>query len=306
MGNILHDKAYGIDLPIQLLQTWLYENLYVMFGESGLTAATFNMYGRTYRNNAREVNGYVPEAFISGVDYSGDLFHNDELALLMWFGVNDPTKVKGAAHTYNVTLYVFCNLDMVKPNNPAQRMDEEVIQTIRNLILPNKYGFYVQNVIRDVDNVLKRFSGDGKARAITDNNLHPKLCFAIEMTNTIDSLAYQNCDLPLIKPKYFNAVTGSITVIFKDDPSPTRKQLLVNGVKIPIEYPTGTTLTIPHLSGRYVFPDVDLDGNNMSLVPESVNYMAYTPSSTTFTYGTDAESGFQNGSVMIITYNENN
>lgn len=305
MSNNLLPRPTGIDYPIQLLQSWLYEQLYTKWGESGLTSELLQVYGRAYRNNVVD-NGYVPQAFIEGIDYNNDMFYDDRIAALLWFGLNDPTTVKGVGHTYNVTLYCFCNLELVTPNNDTQRMDEQVINDVRNLILPNRYGFFVKNVERDVDKVLKRFSGKVKNDALAKNNQQPKLCFAIEMTNTIEITAYQECALPLATPLYFNAMTAQIIVIFKDNPNTSITQTLFNGVKIQLQYPTGNTVTIPHLIGRDVFSSFTLDGNNMTTVSQSVNYVPYDPVTGTFTYGSDyPNDGFQDGMVMILNYNEN-
>lgn len=299
MSNNLLPKTFGIDYPIQLLQSWLYEQLYTKWGESGLTSELLQVYGRAYRNNVAD-RGYVPQAFIEGIDYNNDMFYDDRIGALLWFGINDPTTVKGKGHTYNVSLYCFCNLDIVKPNNPTQRMDEQVINDVRNLILPNRYGFFVKGVERDIDRVLNKFSGKVKNDALVKTNDQPKLCFRLDMTNTIDIEAYQECTLPLATPLYFNAMTGYIIAQFKDSPNTSVTQTLVNGVKIQLQYPTGTTLTIPHLIGRTVFPQLVLDGNNYSTVSGSVNYMAYDPATGTFTFDS-----FYDGSMMIIQYNEN-
>ena len=89
-------------------------------------------------------------------------------------------------------------------------------------------------------------------------------------------------------------MTGAIRVQIKANPDPTVMQTLVNGVQIPLEYPTGTTLTIPHLSGRYVFPNVILNNNNMDGMP-------YNPATQTFSYDS-----FNDGDLGLIYYNENN
>lgn len=304
--NNLVPSPQGIDVPISLLQSWLYSRLYVMWGESGLTSSTFQMWGRVYRNNDGD-NEYVPQAYLASKEYAQDMFYDDKLAALMWFGLNDPNVTKGIATTYNISLYVFVNLALIESGANIQRKDELVINEVRNLILPNRYGFYVKNIVRDIDNVLNKFKGSKKDLALRSSNMQSQLCFRLDMTNTIDSQAYVNCGvLPLPIPTNFSGMTGTITVIFKDDPNTSITQTLVNGTKIQLYYPTGASVTIPHLIGRYVFPILSMDGNTMSTVIGAVNYLQYTPSTGTFNYGTDAETGFQNNSVLVITYNENN
>jgi hypothetical protein len=294
MANYLLPDARGIDVPIQRLQTYLYEQLYNRWGETGLTSALFDSFGRIYRNETKD--GFVPQYYLSGIDYSGDMFYNDRKAVIMWFGLNDPTRVTNTQETYNISLYCFCTIPQLYPNDTAQRVDERVIADVQSLIT-NKFGFYVTAVVRDVDNVLNKYSGAKKKAALKDN-MQQKLCFRIDMTNTIDVMQY-NCYQPLATPPNFYAMTGTVQARIKTAPDTQLTQTLVNGVKIQLEYAAGSTLTIPHLVGRYVQPDVILDGNNYSTIQGSLNYMPYDMTTGTFTWD------FLDGSTFTLLCNEN-
>lgn len=289
MSNRLLPNATGIDAKIELLQTYLYERLYVLFGRSGLTGASFDMYGRVYRNSV--LDGFAPQSFKHGVDYSSDLFYDDRLSALMYFGLNDPIEVSGEANRYDISLYLFCNVEKLKPTGNAQRMDEAVRRQILQLLQPKPFGFVVNRVYTDIDNVTSKYKGFAKNSAIVSHNHQPKMACRIDMSVVVGIDEYGGCSRP-IQIQNFNDMTGYIRANIVDDPDPEVMQTLVNGTRIPLEYPAGSTLTIPHLIGRYVFPNVIVDNNNIDGMP-------YTPSTGTFTFD------FYTPSKVLIQYNDN-
>lgn len=300
MSNHLLPRATGIDYQIQKLQTYLYERLYNTWGTSGLTDALFEMYGRVCRNE--ENDGFVPQWYTGGVDYALDMYHNDKVAALIWFGVNDPINVDQNRHEYNVSLYCFCNVNMLYPTATTQRLDEQIKWDVEQLISAgNVYGFKVEKIWGDVDNVLSKYSGNKKRSALKDN-LQPKLCFKIDMTVAFDITTVQACVAPSAIPANFYAMTGSIAAVIKRIPDTSLTQALCNGVKIQLEYPEGTTLTIPHLVGRYIQIDVSLGTTIYRIIPNDTNYMPYDLTTGTFTYNQQ----FQEGDVFILMCNENN
>jgi len=304
MSNNLVQTPVGIDYPIQLLQTYLYERLYNLWGTTGLTSDTFDMFGRVYRN--KTADGFVPEWYKGLKEYGEDLFHNDRIAVHMYFGLNDPTKSDNAYQTSNISLYVWCNIQKLYPEPTTQRQDEQVIMDVVRMISDgNRYGFKVTDYYRDIDNVTAKFSGFAKSQAQVNNNMQPKLAFRIDMENSWNLFAYTACTAPNATPLYFNAMTGYIQAVFKETPSDLL-QTLVNGVRIPLEYPVGNTLTIPHLVGRYVFDDVVINGTVYNTNPVSVNYIPYDMTTGTFTYGSDyPNDGFQPEVVLSLKCNEN-
>lgn len=77
-------------------------------------------------------------------------------------------------------------------------------------------------------------------------------------------------------------------------PDPDATYLLCNLNTIPLQYPAGTTITIPHLIGKVVSPSVLID-----LTP------AYVPTNqNTGVLDNTAGGGFLAGSTIIITYSE--
>lgn len=286
----------GIDYAIAKIQRFLYERLYVKWGTSGLTGDMLQVYGRTYRNSTTD--GFAPQWYLQGKDYNSDLFYDDRIQALIWFGLNDPISINGERKLHRLSIYVFCNLDKVRPVAQPQRMDERVVNDLLELLHPEPFGFVTKEVQLQVDNVVNKYSGKKKDAVITDQQHQPKLCFRIDGELAIGIDDYGDCN-PSVLPQNFTAMTGAIRVHIKDSPDPLAMQTLVNGVKIPLEYPSGATVVIPHLDGRYVFPNVVYNGNNLG-----EDQMSYNPATTTYTFANGSE--FYDGDKMLITYNENN
>lgn len=286
----------GIDRPIQNLATLLYNRQIVQWGSNGLDGNSFEMYGRCYRNYNDNHGGFVPQAYGGFGEYNNDVFFDDKLAALMWFGVNDPEPVNGTWHTYNVSLYGFVNLDLLKPGNNAQRMDEAVINDVIRVIEPSTFGFAITAVNRDVDSVLSKFSGMIKKKAL-NQNLQPYACFRIDMTNTLalDYCNSRSINYPSIPPY----MTTNLQIVFKDSPNTAIRQRLNNGVYVQLEYPTGNTATIPFLAGRSFNWPVFLDSQTYM----TADQLPYNASTTTF--DNTANGGFGNDSIMQIQVNVN-
>lgn len=293
MNNVL-PTVEGIGKQVQNLQTLLYNRLLVGWGDSGLDGNTFEMYGIAYRNYKDE--GYIPQVLTGTKDYSIDLFFDDKLAALMWFGLNDPEKVDGNQHTYSVSLYGFVNLSLLKPSNTSQRMDEAVRNDVQRIINPSLFGFSVEAVSKDVDSVLSKFSGMIKKKAL-NQNMQPFACFRIDMVNT---LALDYCNSRSINyPSTPPYMTTNLQILFKDEPNTAIRQRLNNGVYVQLEYPTGDTVTIPFLAGRTFNWPVFLD---------SVTYMSDRDlpyDSETTTFDNSANGGFGRDSIMQIQVNVN-
>ncbi len=292
MNNVL-PKVEGIDRPIQNIQTLIYNRLSLVWGEFGLTSAQFQMYGRAYRNYSDKHSGFIPQAYGSNGEYNNDLFFDDTLSALLWFGVNDPDGVKdGMQHTYNVSLYGFVNLDKLKPGNTTQRMDEAVINDVLRLIGVSKFGFTVTEVYRDIDSVLSKFGGAIKKNAL-NRDMQPFCGFRIDMKNT---LALDSCGLPSYAfPRYQNAMVVPYTILFKDSPDTTRKQQLITGAMVQLEFPTGNTVTVPYLAGKYTIRPQSLNYGNVDIPYNDV----------TGTFNNTANGGFLDGDTLIVNVNVN-
>lgn len=291
MNHVL-PKVEGIDRPIQNLQTLLYNRLSVMWGEFGLTGDMFEMYGRTYRNYKEE--GYVPEAYVSNGNYSKDLFFDDTKSALLWFGLNDPDKVSETEHTYSVSLYGFVNLEKLKPGNSTQRMDEAVINDIVRLIGGGVFGFTVTGIYRDIDAVLSKYSGAIKKRAL-NQDMQPRCGFKIDLSIV---LSLDACGQPSYAfPTYQNAMLVPYSIQFKTNPDAAKKQQLINGQFVQLEFPVGNTVTVPYLAGKYINKPQSLNFQNVDL--------AYAKTTGTFTFGDSPDNGFQDGDQLIVGVNVN-
>lgn len=296
MSNHLKIAPIGLDYYIQQLQIYAYDSLFNSWGSSGLTSAQFEYYGRAYRNwkNDASGGGYVPEVFKQGKEYSEVLF-NDKVAALMWFGVNDPEGVEeNQKHTNKVSLYGFVNLNLIKPDDNGQRVDMEVVNEVVNLI-DRKYGFRVVNIYRNIDKVLEYYTGQKIKDGVKTFNMQPNMSFRIDMENTINIALPVSCGNGLTLPVYYNAMTCTITVVFKDVPDSSVLQTLCNGRQIALQYPTGSTVTIPHLIGRYVQKIQVLNYENVKL--------PYDIAAGMFTYSGAGQ--FSDGDILEIEYNEN-
>jgi hypothetical protein len=282
----------GIDYPISSIQRFLYERLYVMWGASGMTGDMLESYGRVYRNKSDD--GFLPQWYKAGKDYKQDMFYNDKIQAMFWFGLNDPMDVDGERTNYRLSIYFFVNLSKVRPTT-GQRVDEQVLRDVLQLLQGDPYNFITTQVYREADNVVSKYSGSVKEQAVNSHNMQPRLCFRIDGECAIGMDDFGTCT-PSVMPQNFNTMTGAIRVQIKTTPDPAVMQTLVNGTQIPLEYAAGSTVVIPHLANRYVFPNVIYNNNN-------INGMPYNPSTQTFTFADG--SLFYDGDDMLIYYNEN-
>jgi hypothetical protein len=292
-------KQPGIDKPITGIQTLLYNRLSAKWGNQGLSGDKFQMYGRTYRNYSSDskVQGYIPQYYKGSKEYNNDMFFDDTISALMWFGVHDDTKVDGTAHTYNVSLYGFVNLEQCKPSNPTQRMDEAVVDDVLQMLEPSLFGCKVTAVQRDADAVLSKYSGMLK-KDIEKRDISQFYCFRIDMLCML-ALDYCGDNNPLYpaNPTY---MTAPVKILFKTNPNTALTQTLPNGVRVQLEYPTGPTVTIPFLANRVFNYPIFLGGGTGSVIMLD-SEMPYTATTTTFDYS--ANGGYSNNTVMIIDVN---
>lgn len=292
MSNHLKIKPVGVDYYIQQLQALTYNDLFNSWGSSGLASQQFEVYGRAYRNY--KVDGFVPEVFKQGKEYT-EVLLNDRLAALMWFGVNDPeTVVDNQQHNFKVSLYGFVNLNLIKPDDNGQRVDMEVVNEVVNLI-DRRYGFRVTNVYRNIDKVLEFYTGSKIKEGVRQFNMQPNMSFRVDMDVIVNIAQPVSCGPGLNYPVYYNAMTCSITAVIKDVPDSSILQTLCNGRQIALQYPSGSTVTIPHLIGRYVLKIQVWNLENVKLVYDIANGIFTAPAGTTFS----------DGDILEIEYNEN-
>ena len=80
-----------------------------------------------------------------------------------------------------------------------------------------------------------------------------------------------------------------------ETPDPSQKYTMCNGMQIPLQYPTGMTLTIPHLIGLIVNQTIQIDNSD----PFICSY-----DSSAGTFDNTAGGGFVDGNTVVINYNE--
>lgn len=289
MNNAILNPV-GIDVPIGLQSGLLYSRLMPIWGEMGLSNTTFQMYPRVYRNYSIQngVQGFTPQAYTANGEYLPDMFFDDRIAVVMWYGLNDPETITDqVTHNYNVSLYGFVNLDALKPGFTAQRVDMAITNDVLKLCYT--YGFNPTAVYRDIDHVLEKYSGGIKKLAL-NQDMQPRYAFRIDMTNT---LLLNNCNSVAFNyPTYQNAVTISYTAVLKDTPNTSIRVPLSNGQPVQLEFPTGPSVTIPYLAGKII---------------TAVQMLNLTPTMLTFDPVTGTltgpAGGFNNDDVLIIDVN---
>lgn len=203
MPNITLPTLSPLDFCVQGLQTRWYERAKSLWG---VDDATYNCFGRAYRNNTK--GGYIPEFYnpelgtyvgSSNTDNSGGLFYQDTLAAMSFFALADPVKRDpGTKSKYEDTAYLqwifFVNLNMITPGGitdaQGQRLDDTCLDDVINYIQTNGNGFTVHDRYRDVDKVLERYSGLQKTEALQDD-MHPKYCFRIDLELRYNPLVQQ-------------------------------------------------------------------------------------------------------------------
>lgn len=174
--NVVKPSVIGVDIPIQKLQTALYTKLLALWP---VTANTFNMYGRAYRNQTND--GYSPEVYAGNNEYK-DVYFDDSLAASAFFGLGDNQKTDKASTTADVFVIFMVDLSKIKP--AATRNDEEARVDVERICLQRDYGFFLSNIITGIDQVFKEFSGWKNVQGIKFRDEHPWHCFRLNFKVT--------------------------------------------------------------------------------------------------------------------------
>lgn len=166
--NVVKTGPIGIDIPIQHLQTYLYNAL------SGLWNGTYNAYGRAYRNQSAD--GYTPEVYVGNNEYN-DVYFDDTLAVSSFFSVGEQTNVSKSNVVADVGLIFMINLSQIKPG--TNRNDEEARVDVLKLVKAKPYGFTLSGIVIGIDQVFREYSGWKKEQGIKFRDTHPLHCFRI-------------------------------------------------------------------------------------------------------------------------------
>lgn len=178
------DTVTGIDIPIQKLQTFLYNKIKVLWN---LSDTTLDGYGRVY-NNSNDV-GIVPEVFVSGTPgtnntiYKQVYFDKTTLSAMFFFAVDDNRQFdysQGSEIT-KVSIIFIVNLEQVKPLLP-HRGDEEVKVDLQKLCTLGMFGFLMTGGETTFKRVFSQFTGINNNDGQIFEDRHPIFCLKINMS----------------------------------------------------------------------------------------------------------------------------
>lgn len=172
--NHTKNKPLGIDNAIQIIQTYLYDNL--NWGE-------IDVFGRVYKNPINK-KGLTIEAY-SGDDSYVDVFTNDTKNANIFFIEDDVHETKdGFRFTNKVKIVFMINLKKVYPDLYHRADIEAQIEAIE--LIRKKTGFTFQKIEKGI----KQCLGEFQTEEIKLNDMHPYHVFAItgEITYQISCL----------------------------------------------------------------------------------------------------------------------
>lgn len=175
----------GIDWYIQQLQTKLHTQLIAAWALQDATK--YEAYGRCYRN--KRENSYIAEVYVSGNEYK-EVFWNDQLAALSFFGTSSQIK-RGLKAEADVHFIMFADLSKlaltdISGNPIAHRADEELRQSVIEIIGRGLYGFTIQSVELWLENVLKEYQGSFRDQRLKAVDMHPIHCFRVNLKLLLD------------------------------------------------------------------------------------------------------------------------
>jgi len=163
----------AIDLCIQRVQQVMYERLTTLWG---LDDKAWTCYERAYKNpqgtyNAAEV--FVPNTAQSG-DYS-EVFWNDALTVLSFFGVADQETIVRDVNTAKVYLIMMMDLQRLKPG--IYRQDAEVRRDVQYVF--TLMQFQPTSIITGLKNVFAEYWSPALEDRLKFNDMHPRHAFRI-------------------------------------------------------------------------------------------------------------------------------
>lgn len=171
----------GLDYHIQRLQTDMYAYLKTLWSVTdSASPSIYDSYGRIYRVTDRD-GGIIPEAYTSGNEYRQVLF-DDTRAVVSFYDTGDDIQAAEGYKTAKVGLYVLARLDMIPLYAASiQRMDEEVRNDVVNYIDQTGFGFLVTGIYLGAQQAMKTYSGKKIKEGMRFRDMHPYLCFRIDM-----------------------------------------------------------------------------------------------------------------------------
>lgn len=186
MSAIIKNNPVGVDYNIQLLQVRLYNKTKALWG---LNDNNYTSYGRAYKN--KTTDGYIPEVFTGGKDYS-EVFFNDKLAASSFFTISDNVSYGTSAASTTGSIIFMVDLSKIF-TSVTHRPDEEVRNSVQKLIMSRLDGFDYTGTETGLDNVFKDFSGWRKSVATKFDDMHPRHCFKVNFNILFDLENFSNC-----------------------------------------------------------------------------------------------------------------
>lgn len=162
--NYTYNNTKGIDVEIQQIQTFLFENL--CWGE-------INAFGRVFKNRVKSGKGLVAEAYIGNGEYI-DVLTNDKVNALFFFVDKDEHDSKeGFLFKTKINIVVIANIRKIF-NNSNYREDNQCEDSIISLL--QKQGIQILKIKKGLKASLNEFNYDN----ISLSNMEPYHCFSLE------------------------------------------------------------------------------------------------------------------------------
>jgi hypothetical protein len=195
MGLIIKDVPAGLDIPIQNLQSALYENFK---NEWSLIDSDWNCYGRLYKMFDNEGKEYLPYPFSSNLEYENPVFFQDTCKLQSFFDILETQKVgESGQSSCKLVLYFFSNLESIFGLN-QDRLDEKMLSQV-NSFISQEFGFVTHSKRVGIKTIMKDFDGYTKDN-VSAANLQPLYAFSIEMEISEYYICYMNPLTQYIQP----------------------------------------------------------------------------------------------------------
>lgn len=175
--NYTIDNPKAIDLTIQKIQTYLFDNL--NWGE-------IDVYGRVYKNPS-ETKGLVLEAYIGNDEYK-DVFTDDsKVANIFFIEDDDHSSVEGIKFTSKLKIVFMVNLRKAYPNINHRADMEAQIDAITLMRKRSGFSFKANG---GLEKGIKKCLGEFYTDSIVTNDMHPYHVFSItgEITYQISCL----------------------------------------------------------------------------------------------------------------------
>ena len=172
----------GIDWYIQQLQTKLHTRLIAADEWNLADPDKYKCYGRCYRN--KKDNGYIAENYEGNSEY-GEVYWDDTLTAISFFGLTNSVKA-GINHEADIHLVFFVDLDKLALKDKsgttiAHRADEEVRNSVQQIIGNSSFGFQYVSTELWLENVLREYPGTRRDERLKHVDMHPVHCFRINL-----------------------------------------------------------------------------------------------------------------------------